>query len=186
MKFRKSAILLTIFFLGTAIMGGCKNQAENSPLDATSSLVPTVSGKIPDTGIHPNEKENDASGISGPINAEQLYTDVSLSGTVAEFTSNGCSVIPIITEEVEGGYTASQAAPGTEDKEKNVTVTYNNNCIFQIAVIDVQTGMAQLSDATKEDIKKQTDLMLYGNYQNTQHLNVSKVVIQRLEGVDSK
>ena len=169
MKLGKLSILLIAVCIGTGLLGGCNKAPAKSGTEAPAAADTN-------TDIIPGDKNN-------PIDADQLYADMSLSGTVAEFTSDGCSVIPITTEDVGDGFLAYQVIPGNENKEKNVTVTYNNDCVFQLAAIDVETGLAVLSDAAKEDVKKQTTLMLYGDYQDTYHLNVSMVVIQRLEGV---
>lgn len=181
MKLRKLFILLICVCVSAALLGGCdKTQPEDGTAPPTGANINTPSPTATDN--FPDNTDDNADGTNTPIDAAQLYADMSLSGTVAEFTSDGCTVIPIITEQAGDGSVASQAVPGTEDKGKNVMVTYNDDCVFQIAVINVEAGSAVLSDAAKEDIKKQTTLMLYGDYQDTYHLNVSKVVIQRLEG----
>jgi hypothetical protein len=54
---------------------------------------------------------------------------------------------------------------------------YGDNCIFQKAVISIATGEATVSEAAKEDIKKKTLLLLYGNFDDTENFTAAKVII---------
>ncbi len=47
----------------------------------------------------------------------------------------------------------------------------------QKAVISIAIGEATVSEAAKEDIKKKTLLLLYGNFDDTENFTAAKVII---------
>ena len=51
----------------------------------------------------------------------------------------------------------------------------------QKAVISIATGEATVSEAAKEDIKKKTSLLLYGNFDDTENFTATKAVIVQYE-----
>lgn len=73
------------------------------------------------------------------------------------------------------------AAEGYENEGAKVTVKYGDHCIFQRAVISIAIGEATVNDAAKEDIKKKTSLLLYGNFDNTENFTAEKVIITQYE-----
>ena len=47
--------------------------------------------------------------------------------------------------------------------------------------INITTGKATISDASVSDIKKQTSLLIYGDFEDTHNLTATKIVIVRYE-----
>lgn len=198
MKFKKIVILLTVLCFSMTILAGCKQTGSDPSSPAAANETSGTNDFLNDTDSNvedndspdplPEEEAPDAAeSASGEnetvINADELYEGMALSGTVTDFTADGCIVIPIINESTDdGGIVSYVAVEGAEDKSKNVTVTYNNDCVFQLAVLDVGTGNAALSSSSKDNIKKQTTLLLYGSFEDTYHLNVSKVIIEQIKG----
>jgi len=64
-----------------------------------------------------------------------------------------------------------------KNDETNVTISYKADCIFQKASINTTTGKASISDASVSDIKKQTSLLIYGDFEDTHRLTAEKVII---------
>ncbi len=108
---------------------------------------------------------------------DSLISSSDLQGRVIEFSENGCVVTPVTND----GNTAAVAAPGNEKEETNVTISYEPDCIFQTAVMDLTTGTANISKAAVSDIKKQTSLLIYGSSEDTHNFSASKVIIVRYE-----
>lgn len=115
---------------------------------------------------------------SNPTNGDELFAVAKLIGTVMEYTDAGCELNPVISD----GEVASQAAPGYEDQVTSVTVSYDDNCTFQIAYINNQTGTVTYEDASVENVKKQSDLIICGNYDSNGVLNADRIFIYRYTG----
>lgn len=109
---------------------------------------------------------------------DELIRSSALQGSVAAFSDSGCTVSPVTNE---GENTAVVAAPGNENDETNVTISYKTDCIFQKANINITTGKANISDASVLDIKKQTSLLIYGDFEDTHHLAATKIIIVHYE-----
>jgi predicted small secreted protein len=112
------------------------------------------------------------------VNGDQLIDGASLNGMVAGFDENGCSVRPVVLVE-EGVSEVTKTDLPIEAEELLIDVTYQSDCVFQSAHFNQSTGTAALSAASKEDINENTSVLLFGEYQDADHLNVSKVVIAR-------
>lgn len=125
-------------------------------------------------------KNNDKSNItdnvekSGNTDGDSLIRSSDLQGSVVKFSDSGCIVTPVINEDEN---TAVAAAPGNENDETNVNISYKTDCIFQKANINITTGKATISDASVSDIKKQTSLLIYGDFEDTHNLTATKIVI---------
>lgn len=111
-------------------------------------------------------------------NGDSLIRSATMQGSVAAFSDNGCTVSPVTNVDEN---TAAVAAPGSEDDATNVAVSYKEDCIFQIADINITTGKAAISDASVSDIKKQASLLIYGAFEGTRHLTAEKIIITRYE-----
>lgn len=108
-------------------------------------------------------------------NAEELLNACSLIGSVIEFTDSGCTINPTIDD----GQTAKSAAAGHEDIADQVNVQYQEDCVFQTAVVDVASGNAELGAASLSDIKKSTKLVIYGDFTDFHNLMADRVIIWR-------
>jgi len=113
-----------------------------------------------------------------PQNGEALFEICKLNGTVTEFSDRGCVLTPVISDDS----VACQAAPDHEDQQDQVTVSYNDGCSFQIAHANLQTGEITYEDASVADIKKQTELLISGEYDTNDTLLADRVFIYRAEG----
>lgn len=117
-----------------------------------------------------------------PLSYDTLSENMILEGGVMRFTEEACIVSPLLTEEIEsGGSVASQATPGFEDEERNVTVRYQQDCQFQLAIIDSISGEVEMTTSNKEAIKKETQVFVYGEYQDATHILATKIVIIRFD-----
>ena len=72
-------------------------------------------------------------------------------------------------------------APGMEKKENAVSVTYNPDCEFVIATVNAQSGVRNVTTGSISDVKKQSEVYLYGEFSDTLHFNATKVVVARWE-----
>lgn len=170
----KNILLLAIMVLVLTCVG-CGQQAQQ---DNSDTVPPTqAENSIPDE----QRKEDEFPGVGtdeNPSDADKLFEISKLNGTVTEFSDDGCKLSPTIES---GDNLAYQAAPGYEDTF--VSVIYNSDCIFQIAHIDFQTAAATYEPATVKDVKKQTSLIICGEYDEDDVLHASHVFIYRIEGM---
>lgn len=111
--------------------------------------------------------------------ANALFDLSTMQGSVIEFSDIGCSVTPVSVDA--DGKTARVASPGNENEAETVHIEYLADCVFQIALINPSTSQAVIKDATIQDIKKQTSLIIYGDYEDAHHLTASKIIIARYE-----
>lgn len=121
------------------------------------------------------QKHTTADGIAEKVDANSLYTSAALTGSVVEFSDGGCTVSVDVTED--DGKTVVSAAPGYESEDTNVMVTYEEECVVQIATIYTSAEIAELEQASVADIKKQTSVIIYGSYTDTQHVSATKIII---------
>lgn len=102
-----------------------------------------------------------------------------IQGDVLEFSDKDCVISPI-TYSADGSE-AVISASGDEDSDTNVTIHYQNDCVFQIARISISSGETSFVDADISDIKKQSSVAVYGDWMDTYHLNAKKVILIRYE-----
>ena len=60
---------------------------------------------------------------------------------------------------------------------ESTTVSYGEDCTFQIANINSSTGAVELEAAT--DVKKSTSVYVYGETQDDGEIHATKVLITR-------
>ena len=102
-----------------------------------------------------------------------------LTGRVLEFTDNGCLLNQ--AKETDGGASMQMEASGMENKDNAVSVTYNPDCEFVIATVSAQSGVTNVTTGSISDVKKQSEVHLYGEFAGTNQFNATKVVIARWE-----
>lgn len=122
---------------------------------------------------------NNHSGDTGSNDANELINLSTMEGSVIDFSKSGCSVNQTTFEE--DGKVAVGAAPGNEHAGTTVNIQYDPNCVFQIAVINRITEKAAISEASIYDIKKQSNLIIYGDFQDKHNLTATRVIITRYE-----
>ena len=116
---------------------------------------------------------------SKPLVNSNLLDAADMQGSVLEFTETGCSVSQ--AKEIEGGAGLIAEAEGMENKDNAVSVTYNQDCEFVIAALNIHSGVTNVTTGSISDVKKQSEVYLYGEFADTLHFNATKVVIARME-----
>lgn len=148
-------ILLALGVIGSFC--GCSNDKE------TNSAQPKSVNES--DGL----EENNQTETTG----ENLINNADLSGSVIEVLGNGCMLSQTM---LEGDELAYESAEGN-DSENQVKVIYEDGIVFQSATIETTSGrILELTDINKDDIKKQTRLLLYGDFQNTYTFKATKIV----------
>lgn len=135
----------------------------------------------PDTSnpiVNSNTNEENSNG-SSENKENDILDSANLIGSVLEFTDKGCSVSQ--AKETDGGASLQIEASGMENKENAISVTYNPDCEFVIATVNAQSGVTNVTTGSISDVKKQSDVYLYGEFADTLHFNATKVVIARWE-----
>ena len=135
----------------------------------------------PDTSnpiVNSNTNEENTNG-SSENKGNDILESANLRGSVLEFTDNGCLVNQ--AKDIEGGAGIKIEAPGMENKDNAVSVTYNPDCEFVIATVNAQSGVTNVTTGSISDVKKQSEVYLYGEFADTLHFNATKVVIARWE-----
>lgn len=122
-----------------------------------------------------NRNNTTANGTDKKVDADSLYASAAMTGNVVEFSDGNCTVSAAVTED--DGKTGVLAAPGYENEDTNVVVTYQEGCVVQIATIYTSTGIAELEQASVADIKKQASVIIYGSFEDTQHVTATKIII---------
>lgn len=163
----KIIILLTTMILVMACVGcGKQPQSENFPQGQQQQEQDMNAGDKTISGNTDNVN---------PETGEQLFEISKLNGTVTEISDNSCKITPTHAEDD----VAYEVAPGYEDQEELITVTYDEDCTFQIAYVDIQTGAVTYDAASVSDVKKQTNLVICGESDSDNVLHANHIFIYR-------
>ena len=168
MKHRMLFTLITVLLL--LFCSGCGNK----PLDNNTSPNPSAQISGGSTEESKENKENLA--VNNPETFKELSEICKLNGSVIEFSDSGCTISPTIQEDG----LAYEAAPGNESQVKQVIVTYDESCTFQIVQVSLSTGAMAYEDAAIDDVKKQTGLFVAGEYDSESILHAEQVYIYRM------
>ena len=128
-----------------------------------------------------SQNENQSGGGNADVsddtspNLDNLMETASLRGAVADFQDGSFQVVP----DQDDGQMIIAAADGMESGMESTTVSYDENCIFQIANINSSTGAVELEGATSSDVKKSTTVYVYGDTQEDGEIHATKVLITR-------
>ena len=160
-------ILLFVTMIFVLACAGCGQAAGDNKSQSGTGGAPAYGNN----GFQTENGEN-------PSNADKLFEISNLSGTVYEFTETGCTISPT---KKGGEGEAIQDAPGYEDTF--VSVVYDPGCTFLIAHVDIQTATATYETATVENVKKQTSLIICGEYDENDVLHASRIFLYRTEGM---
>lgn len=155
-------------------LAGCSTHGSN--ITHNTSEVPNTSGEKQPV-IENNDGSTDTSAENNDANS--LIKFSAIQGDVIQFSHESCTITPV--ENSADGNVAVIDAPGNENSDNNVTIHYQNDCVFQIAKISISSGTATFSEADISDIKKQTSLIIYGDWSDKHNLNATKVFIARYE-----
>ena len=110
----------------------------------------------------------------------EFYAGADLQGSVVEFSDSGFKMSVAKNIKVDGGELMVQAAPGAENEEDLVTITYASDVTFEIITMD-STSLTEISreDTDKQSVKKQSDVLVFGSCQDTYNWIADKVIIMR-------
>ena len=161
LKFTKAILILVC----TASLAGCGNIQKDTGTDA-----PSYSRNS--DGDQPTDTSNEA---------QALLDSAALVGSVTDFQEGSFQVMADQTKD--NGQTAVGAAPGMESESgmESTTVSYGEDCVFQIANIDINTQTVNLEDASSSDVKKSTSVAVYGEEQENGEIHAAKVLITRFQ-----
>ena len=161
LKFTKAILILVC----TASLAGCGNIQKDTGTDA-----PSYSRNS--DGDQPTDTSNEA---------QALLDSAALVGSVTDFQEGSFQVMADQTKD--NGQTAVGAAPGMESESgmESTTVSYGEDCVFQIANIDINTQAVNLEDASSSDVKKSTSVAVYGEEQENGEIHATKVLITRFQ-----
>lgn len=168
-----------LFFSMSLLIIICVGCEQQSPKD-TLQIIPSEQLENSVSGNQKNDGETlGENGYENPANGDMLFQISNLNGTVVDFYDDGCKISPTIKE---GENIAYGAAPGYEKEEDMVSVVYDTGCTFQIAHANYQTTEIIYEAASIDDVKKQTSLIICGEYNEDNVLHASRVFILRYEG----
>lgn len=171
----KNKKLMRAFVVGASIFAltGCDtpNGTDTNRESETKDI--SIENGTTDSDKKDSSNENNSNDI-GSMDGDEMIAASDLQGHVIEFSDHGCVVNPVTSDQVDE---AVVSAEGYENEGAKVTIKYGDNCIFQKAVISIATGEATVNEAAKEDIKKKTSLLLYGNFDDTENFTAAKVII---------
>ena len=161
LKFTKAILILVC----TASLAGCGNIQKDTGTDVPSYIQNPEGGQSTDAS---NE-------------AQSLLDSATLVGSVTDFQEGSFQVMADQTKD--NGQTAVGAAPGMESESgmESTTVSYGEDCVFQIANIDINTQTVNLEDASSSDVKKSTSVAVYGEEQENGEIHAAKVLITRFQ-----
>lgn len=181
---KKAAVLCTCMVLA---MGATGCSAQNvTPQVNPETNIGTEENIFPNTEPN-NRMEDGIKDTNSPLDNTQdetsasLFENADLTGSVVDFSDTEFSVSPAVTQTDEsGGRIMIEAAPGSENQEELVHVTYEDNVIVQILTMDSESlKQISLIDSDKSIIKKQTSVLIFGFCQDTYQWTANKVVVVR-------
>lgn len=149
-----------------------------------SETVETVNteSNLPDN-TEDNNTQNNTENLStnNGESSKELFANAKLEGSVVEFSDTEISLsIATTTTDENGGEIMAEAAPGMENEEELVHVTYGENVSVKILTMDLSSKtQISLEDSDKSNIKKETSVLVFGSCQDTYHWTADEVVIVR-------
>lgn len=124
-----------------------------------------------------NSKNTNNSGETSSNNSkDNIMESANLIGDVVNISNNGCSVNQ--AKVIEGGAGMQTEADGYEDENNDLTINYNSDCGFLIAELSMTSGeVLNMSNGSISDVKKQSQIYVYGDFVDTHNFNADKVII---------
>lgn len=152
---------------------GCSQETPESPTEDVQQILNEEVDRD-STEEYQQEQVQQGSGKS------EFYAGADLQGSVVEFSDSGFKMSVAKNIKVDGGELMVQAAPGAENEEDLVTITYASDVTFEIITMD-STSLTEISreDTDKQSIKKQSDVLVFGSCQDTYNWIADKVIIMR-------
>lgn len=163
MNIRKIASKLGLTVICMCMLVGCGMNKEEKDDVSTPSINSEINNQ--------NESKPSKNGQSN------ILDSANLQGSVLEFKSSGCLIKQATSNE--SGDTLTVEADGFENKKNAVSVSYNHDCKFQIATLNIASGDIKVTEGAKSDLKKQSEVYFYGEFVDTKQFNATKVIIVR-------
>ena len=170
--------------LSVICVTGCGKDAAGSPEISTQEIQQNnvadgaqANNNAADDGAQANKNTAD-DGASDSMGNGVMFDGADLEGSVAEFSDEGFSLSPATAKEDGGGMILAEAAPGSENDENNIQITYTDNTVFQIVNLS-RSSQSEVSreDADKESVKKQSSVCVFGLCQDSHHWTADKILI---------
>ncbi len=168
-------------FLNRLSVVGCSNKNFDSKVTGdnqttTENVSDILNDQEKKEGGYENESSSNADDKENSADDSEVLANADLRGAVLEFSDTGCNIsIGTQTDDAE-----MVPAPGAVVEEMNqVKIVYGENTYFQISH-STMTGIT-LEDCRKEEVKKQSMLYLYGDYQEDGTFLAKRVIIDRFE-----
>ena len=178
---KKICIVLCLGCIGTVSVVGCSNKNFDSKVTGdnqttTENVSDILNDQEKKEGGYENESSSNADDKENSADDSEVLANADLRGAVLEFSDTGCNIsIGTQTDDAE-----MVPAPGAVVEEMNqVKIVYGENTYFQISH-STMTGIT-LEDCRKEEVKKQSMLYLYGDYQEDGTFLAKRVIIDRFE-----
>lgn len=179
MKRRMMTILLAAA-LGVAGITGCGNttaldtgkNAENQP---NNSQPGKTNGGTGETAGE-TDKTNKGADTGEDGSVMDMLSEADAVATVVDFSESGCTVIKGTQSEDEQKIAAAGETP---DDGSKLSVIYSDSVSFQLATAAAGDTDGNLQDTEKSEVKKQSNVYLYGTYQDDGTFLADKVVIYR-------
>ena len=178
-------ILFLAAMLLAATCVGCGNQPHNDDilLDHQEQDTNLPSVKVPETNPSVENVENPATG-------DGLFEISKANGTVVEFSDTGCKITPTHYDGNVAWGSSFVAGPQGElhyrasdlEEDESISVLYSQDCVFQIAYVNIQTGEVTYENATLGDVKKQTRIVICGEYDDSNVIHATHVFVYRQMG----
>ncbi len=195
----KKQMTLTGLVISMVMLAACQPEAAKGtrvPGAADYETVPDSTGKggLPDSAGKEGLPDSAGKGglpdgagkeeVPGSADAPQgsgtFYDGADLEGSVVRFTDTGCSISPVKSECIGEGEILEEAAPGSEDLSQLVEIMYGDKCQFQIITLDAAAQKeVSREEAAKEDIKKATEILVFGSSREEGCWTAEKVAIMR-------
>lgn len=152
----------------------CANKSTASPFP--KQTVSTSSAKEQNKGGDIKNKQKEGNGEKAD------YMDgADMEGRVVEFSDSGFQMSPLkVLEDESGGTIGMNVAPGMENPDELITIDYAKDVTFEILTMDAETLTEASREKTdKETLKKQSEVLVFGQCQDEKHWTAEKIVLVR-------
>lgn len=166
MKSKIITLTVVICLLIVSLAGCGKSESSNNtpskqPISATPKT--NVSDKTDDVPIDDAEPQPD---------------DANFYGIVVSRTDDGVTATPNIIED--DGATVIAPAKADEDDPSNINIIYDENTKFYIYEINVATHIGDFSDASSDEIKIDSSIYGWGEYEGN-NFYAKQIAVIRLK-----
>lgn len=131
------------------------------------------------------QKQNEKQKQNEEQKQKDFMDNADLEGHVVEFSESEFQMSPVKTlKDESGGTTAIGAEPGKENPDELITITYAKDVTFEILTMDMETLTEVSREKTdKETLKKQSNVLVFGDCQDEKHWIAKKVILVRWNNV---